>query len=209
MKLLVFDTETTGIIPKIIPHISKCPHILQFSYIIYDLDKYKILEEYNRIIHISKDIEISSDSISIHGINKEKTNKSRTNIINCLINFDKKIKNCDIVVGHNIDFDLKMVNIECYRNNMSPIFNENQSILCTMKEGIELCKIEAVNSKGSYFKWPKLIELHEKLFKSRPSNLHDAYNDILICLRCACFIIKKSDIYYKDSVFKRKIKNLL
>ena len=36
MLLLVFDTETTGIIPKNVSDIDKCPYILQFSYIVYN-----------------------------------------------------------------------------------------------------------------------------------------------------------------------------
>jgi hypothetical protein len=36
----------------------------------------------------------------------------------------------------------------------------------------------------SYLKYPKLIELHEKLFNVTPNNLHNSLNDILVTLRC-------------------------
>ena len=209
MKILVFDTETTGILPKIITNINNCPHILQLSYIVYDLNKYKIEEEYNKIIHVPQSTIINKECISIHGITKIDTQKSKTTIFNSLKNFNKKVNDCQVIIGHNIDFDMKMINIECKRYNMDPIFpNKNKNILCTMKEGIDLCKIVATNSKGTYYKWPKLSELHEYLFNKKPNNLHDAYNDILVCLRCAVFILNKTDICTKDSVFKRKIKNL-
>lgn len=210
MLLLVFDTETTGVIPKEIYNIENCPYILQFSYIVYDLKKYKIVKEYNKIIHIPKNIPISEESTKIHNITKYDTNKSRTQIISCLQEFKKHVDICDYIIGHNVDFDIKMVEIECQRNNMYVnIFDKSNKILCTMQNGIDICKIESENVMGKYYKWPKLSELHKKLFNIMPKNLHDAYNDILICLRCAVFIINKIDICYKDSVFKRKIKNLI
>jgi len=210
MLLLVFDTETTGIIPKEIYNIEKCPYIIQFSYIIYDLNNYKILKEYNKIIHIPKHIIISEESTKIHNITNIETNRSRTNIVQCLNEFKTNINACDYIIGHNIDFDIKMVQIECQRNNIyTNIFNKSNKIFCTMLNSIDLCKIEATNSIGKYYKWPKLSELHENLFNTVPTNLHDAYIDTLICLRCAVFIINKIDICYKDSVFKRKIKNLI
>ena len=33
-------------------------------------------------------------------------------------------------------------------------------------------------------KVPKLLELHEKLFNTTPSNLHNSLIDIYVCLRC-------------------------
>ena len=89
MLLLVFDTETTGIIPKNVSDIDKCPYILQFSYIVYNTDTFKIVNEYNKIIHIPKSIEISEESTKIHGITKKNTNSSRTSIESCLKEFKK------------------------------------------------------------------------------------------------------------------------
>lgn len=210
MLILVFDTETTGVIPKEIYNIEKCPYIIQFSFIVYDIKNYKIINEYNKIINIPKHIEIPDESTKIHGINKLQTNRSRTSITSCLQNFKKFVDKCDYIIGHNIDFDIKMVEIECQRNNIYVnIFDKPTKLFCTMQNSIDICKIEAVNIMGKYYKWPRLSELHEKLFNTTPNNLHDAFNDILICLRCAVFIMNKTDICYKDSVFKRKIRNLI
>tara|TARA_B100002019_G_C21199760_1_gene563346 strand:+ start:326 stop:958 length:633 start_codon:yes stop_codon:yes gene_type:complete len=210
MLILVFDTETTGVIPKEIYNIEKCPYIIQFSFIVYDIKNYKIVHEYNKIINIPKHIEIPDESTKIHGITKLQTNRSRTTITSCLQNFKKFVDKCDYIIGHNIDFDIKMVEIECQRNNIYVnIFDKPTKLFCTMQNSIDICKIEAVNIMGKYYKWPRLSELHEKLFNTTPNNLHDAFNDILICLRCAVFIMNKTDICYKDSVFKRKIRNLI
>ena len=66
---------------------------------------------------------------------------------------------------------------------------------CTMKNSIELCKIEAISKNGDkYFKYPKLSELYVELFKKEPKNTHNALIDILICMRCFCKMELKTDI---------------
>jgi DNA polymerase III epsilon subunit-like protein len=35
-----------------------------------------------------------------------------------------------------------------------------------------------------YLKYPKLAELHYELFNKTPNHLHNAFNDVLICLKC-------------------------
>ena len=45
-----------------------------------------------------------------------------------------------------------------------------------------------------YLKFPKLNELHMKLFNSSPRNLHNSLNDVLICFRCYYMIEHKVDI---------------
>ena len=48
MKILVFDVETTGLLPKIIKNedIDKYPYIIQLSYILFDKDRNKIEEKF-------------------------------------------------------------------------------------------------------------------------------------------------------------------
>jgi hypothetical protein len=58
-----------------------------------------------------------------------------------------------------------------------------------MVNSIELCSIvvEAIDRKGQpykYKKFPRLSELHQKLFGNIPENLHDSMVDTMACLRC-------------------------
>ena len=76
-----------------------------------------------------------------------------------------------------------------------------ENIYCTMKESIELCNITLVNRFGKpYLKFPKLLELHTKLFETTPHNLHNSFNDILVTLRC--FMKLKYNIDLKISCDK-------
>ena len=99
---------------------------------------------------------------------------------------------CDLFVGHNVSFDKRMVMVEGIRNK---IRMNVSNTYCTMKNSVNLCKIEVINSDGEkYFKYPKLSELYNELFKKEPRNTHNALIDILICMRCFCKIELKTDI---------------
>jgi hypothetical protein len=74
---------------------------------------------------------------------------------------------------------------------------------CTMQESVDLCAIEVLNKKGElYYKFPKLIELHEKLFQTQPKNLHNSLNDVLVCLRCFYKLKFDADILEKSEPIK-------
>jgi DNA polymerase III epsilon subunit-like protein len=55
-------------------------------------------------------------------------------------------------------------------------------IFCTMVASTDLCAI--AHKDGNGFKWPKLIELHTKLFGAGFGGQHDASEDVLACARC-------------------------
>ena len=215
MRILVFDTETTGL-PKskiISPEtLHLWPHIVQFSYVIYDTEVNDIVETSDSIVKINDDVFIPEEVIKIHGITNEISKNNGINIIFVLHNFFEHLKTVDLLVGHNISFDINMVKVELNRliveNGTSIIHRWNldlltnfENIYCTMKESIELCNIQLVNRFGKpYLKFPKLLELHTKLFETTPHNLHNSFNDILVTLRC--FMKLKYNIDLKISCDK-------
>lgn len=203
MRVLVFDTETTGLPQsKIIsPDTLKLwPHIVQFSYVIYDTDANDIVVSSDDIVKVGKDVVISDGSIELHGITKEISQNKGKNINELIDVFCNHLKSVDVLVGHNIEFDIKMLKVELlrfiysntisdeksikYKNNLYDLSNF-ENIYCTMQKSIDLCGIKKQDKFGKeYNKYPKLIELHQKLFNTSPDNLHNAFNDILITLRC-------------------------
>ncbi len=162
MKLLVFDTETTGL-PKNNPSIyytSQWPHIVQFSFLIYDTDYHTIESEHDYIIKVPDYIKISDESINIHGITKEKSMKEGIPITDVIKIFKEKMSECDIIVGHNISFDKRMVIVESIRHKIKNFFPKlENNYFCTMKKGKSLCEIVAKNSKTGeeFIKIPHVI----------------------------------------------------
>ena len=203
MRFLVFDTETTGL-PKtklINPDtLHLWPHIVQFSYIIYDSSLNDIVESKNYIIKVPDKFIISEESSKIHGITNEISTKLGVEINEVIIEFFYLLRTVDKLVGHNIEFDINMIKIELLRIINTKLTSEEQlkhykydlhyimyyeNICCTLKDTIKYCNIQLFDKFGKpYLKYPKLIELHEKLFNSTPNNLHNSFNDILVTLRC-------------------------
>ena len=212
MKVLVFDTETTGLPTERNASITqpwKWPHIVQISYIMYDTDTRTMLSVQDHIIKIGEEVVITPGSQKIHGISKSQCNRSGIDIKTALDEFNTYLRQADVVVGHNISFDKRMVMVESIRNRMSQYFTvdgRKKTEYCTMKRATEFCSIEATSAKGEkYFKYPTLSELHIKLFKDTPNGVHDSMADVLICLRCYAMLEYKNDITRGKCV---KLKNL-
>ena len=103
MKVLVVDTETTGLPEKWNPSIfsqkEKWPHIIQLSYLLYDTNINKIISCVDEIIKLDYHIPISSESIKIHGINRTTSHRKGISINKALLGFYEAFEACDIVVG--------------------------------------------------------------------------------------------------------------
>ncbi len=216
MKILVFDTETTGLPSErnaSIRDVTKWPHIIQLSYILYDIDMKKTLCCVDDIIKLDDNVEISEKSIELHNITRSISNRKGILISEAINNFNMVLETADVVVAHNLSFDKKMIMVECVRLNTKQYFTNTSGRgvkeYCSMKNSVELCKIERVNSKGEkYYKYPTLSELHNYLFGYYPENVHDSMADVLICLRCYYKMFKEIDILTNGCSIIKKLYKL-
>ena len=215
MKLLVYDTETTGLPPKGERFVNKTnvgqwPYTVQFSYVIYDTDANKLLKTYDSIIKLPAGVIITEESYSFHHISN-KMSETRGKDINVVLReFLTDCSQVDMLVGHNINFDYNMVKAEMMRNQYMPEDSKmlaSKRMYCTARETYGYCSIPAINWKGEkYFKYPTLTELYEKLFEVKPQNLHNSLNDVLVTLRCVVKFRFNKDV---NSEVKSLIVNLL
>lgn len=225
MRVIVFDTETTGL-PKtrVLTHglLNLWPYIVQLSYLIYDSNEKELIKIRDCIIKIPYNVEIPQESINLHGITNDISYSQGINIEIIIEEFMEDLKNCDYIIGHNIEFDINMIKAELMRLNMNidknmnlyynyiEFLSECKKYYCTMQETIDLCAIKQINKQGKeYFKFPKLIELHQKLFNTSPKGLHNSLNDILICLRCFYKIKFNKDIIDENNEINNLINELL
>ena len=215
MIALIFDTETTNLPPRNCNSwetmLLKFPNIIQFSFILFDQDKCKILESHDYIIKVPLDTDISEGSIKLHGITMEISQSKGILIKDALKIFEKCYKKADVIVAHNLEFDKKMVQVESLRAEMATIIDEkhNKEFYCTMQNSIDLCNIIATNMLGPYKKFPRQNELHLKLFGTEPKNLHNSFNDILVCLRCYIKMKMDKDVTEKNAKLKKMFLTLL
>jgi DNA polymerase III epsilon subunit-like protein len=223
MKILIFDTETTGLPKsKIISEdtLDKWPHIVQFSYLLFDVSENTIVETNDYIIKMKDGIVIPPESIAIHRITNEISENQGVSIEVALKHFFLTLRKVDLLVGHNISFDINMLYIELLRIIYSQtvinpykldlhLITNFKNTYCTMQESFDLCSIKKTNKYGKeYKKFPKLSELHEILFKINPKNLHNSLVDILITLRCFMKLKYEKDILLDCNNYIEIVNNL-
>ena len=191
MKLLIFDTETTGLPPdRHTPLIAtaRWPHIVQLSYMLYDTDTHQIIKIVDTLVQLSPNICIPEVCTKIHGITHKMCDDKGKDIKDILLEFNNALIEADRLIGHNIKFDKNILTVEYIRNRLINNFLDNNVPIpefCTMLNSIELCSLYRTNNSGmQYKKYPKLVELHEKLFNETPNGLHNAMADVIVCLRC-------------------------
>jgi DNA polymerase III epsilon subunit-like protein len=188
MKIIIFDTETTGL-PKgkniSFEDVEKWPYIVQFSWLEIILGDKPSYELNNYFINIKPEVVLSEESIKIHGITREKLEKEGVNLRDILKLFMEKVNKSDFLVAHNLNFDYNMLQVECLRNFIPPKIPVSLIQFCTMKYGEGICDIYIAGKYGKKFrKFPRLGELYIKLFNEEVENYHDARVDIICCGRC-------------------------
>ena len=264
VKICVFDTETTGLPPylpgkdwsernaneaklldysdlgKSSPMWEQILHlwssIIQFSYIIYDLETPNNSKIFNKYIIIPENVIIEESSIKIHHIDREKIQnepaEKKALIRDVISEFMRDIMDKDVVtiVGHNVQFDRKMIIAELLRlsrdnrnaesENWLKFLMNNDNFTCTMCVTAPICNIQiAVNYKDKKtgqdkvfykVKDPKLIESYQYYFGYSPDadSLHDALIDVILCL---CIFMKykyNEDICGKNEIITSYISKL-
>ena len=187
MRILVVDTETTGL-PYYENAIRIFPSIVQWSFVVFDTETETLIHEHDYIIK-ALDI-ISPESAFIHGITPEINERQGIDFKEIYPKFIECVQSSDMIVGHNIDFDLNVIQSVCRRTCHEFIIPP--IIYCTMKSSRQLCCIK----RNGYLKYPKLIELYEFLFNETPVGLHNSMKDVWVCLRCFCMLKYQKNIEY-------------
>ncbi|NVP17871.1 3'-5' exonuclease [Candidatus Gracilibacteria bacterium] len=179
MKIFVFDTETTGFINKKETDLDLQPRIVQFAGILGNLENGKFIEEKRINILINPKMPIPYASSQVHHIYDIDVKNAPTieEVINDIL---EHITLPDVIIGHNIEYDEDVLKIELKRLEMEYKYKPKQ-VLCTMKTTVDFCSIQG---NGERFKYPKLGELHKKLFGEYFIGAHDAMVDVEATLRC-------------------------
>ncbi len=177
---LFFDTETTGL-PKNwkapVTDLKNWPRLVQLAFLIFDKNGTK-LSEGNFIIK-PEGFNIPADVSMIHGISHDRAVREGVSLTEVLNAFHSLIDNSEVLVAHNISFDAMIVGAEFLRMGLTnPIPSKKK--VCTMESSTNYCAIQ-----GPYgYKWPKLSELHYKLFRTGFEEAHNAAVDINATAKC-------------------------
>ncbi|MCQ2159700.1 MAG: leucine-rich repeat protein [Bacteroidales bacterium] len=177
---LFFDTETTGL-PRDYKAPSTStnnwPRMVQLSWVSQDKDG-KTIKKGNYIIR-PEGFSIPTQASDIHGITTSRALREGVSLRQALNEFLEDAKQAKVLVGHNVSFDMKVLGCECVRLFGSDSIRSMKSI-DTMEAATNYCAIP-----GYYgYKWPKLQELHRKLFGYEFDDAHDSSADIAATAKC-------------------------
>ena len=179
---LFFDTETTGL-PRNwsapVSDLNNWPRLVQLAFEVYENGVKTKSEDY---IIAPEGFFIPIETSNIHGITTERAMKEGLPLWSVLKEFKSLVEKADFLVAHNMSFDEKIIGAEFLRCNFSDILATKKKI-CTKDESVDFCAIPGVNGKIGY-KWPKLSELHLKLFNTEFADSHNASADIDATAKC-------------------------
>ncbi|MDT3740076.1 MAG: 3'-5' exonuclease [Candidatus Kapabacteria bacterium] len=193
---LFFDVETTGL-PKYknapVSDIDAWPRIVQIAWQLYDINQ-KLIVEKSYIVKPEGFI-IPKRAIEIHGITNEIAQNEGKDLDFVLQSFKKVLLDCEYVIAHNFEFDSGVVRTEFSRKFKKSGITNKKSI-CTMKSTTKFCKL-TYNPKYGDYKWPKLSELHMKLFNFEFENSHNSLYDVRATAKCFWELKSKYGFYYE------------
>jgi len=167
VKILCVDTETSELLSNKTTDTCK---IVQLSWITYNTETHE-QEENDFILNIHQEVNNSH----IHRITTEMSQKGYdfSDIFEIFFN---DLRNCDFLLGHNLKYDLNMLEVELFRLGEDDLIDELYA-----KRYKDTMLMGAKNNKGKY---QTLIGLHETLFIQPFDGAHSAIEDVRATLAC-------------------------
>ena len=179
---LIFDTETTGFPRDFnapLNDFDNWPRLVQIAWQLHDHEG-NLVEQKDFIIR-PDGYTIPFKAEQVHGISTQLAMVSGVEIKNVLNEFQKAVAQCSLIAGHNVMFDLKITGSELLRNDFNNVL-ANKPYVDTMAESTNYCALPG--GRGGGFKYPKLSELHQKLFNNAFEEAHNAAADVVATARC-------------------------
>jgi DNA polymerase III epsilon subunit-like protein len=174
---LFFDTETTGLYEKGADwqrDYKKYPYALSLSWRLNGgKTHYYLIHQEGR--------KVPAEATKCNGITTRMANSPTAKPAKWVYDlFLAEAIRCNTVIGHNVYFDVSIV-----KANIIRTYGPNSPEVVTVCEALHKDKrIDTMRSTVFMFgKWPKLIELHQHLFK-QDFKSHDAMEDMLATERC-------------------------
>ena len=186
MLILVFDTETNNLINK--PALTHDEfYIVQLSWIVYNT---KTTQKSENDIILKIPLPITNSHI--HGITNSMSQLGYPfeEIIDI---FMDDVQTSDLIVGHNLQYDLNALEIELDRYHLYDYIDMlyNKKHYDTMLSSVNLLKIPG---KYGRYKYPKLCELYQHFYGCHFENQHNSLYDVRATLDC--FVYLQSDRSY-------------
>lgn len=178
MRILIFDTETSGLNPQ-------WNVILQLSYQIVDSDSWITRKTVNHYFSWPENkARVTLEAITVNGLSEEVlSSKPLSNRKTALEEFVADKDSCDLLVAHNLEFDKNFIIASCREEGVKYANSGWSKSYDTMKRTTNYCQIP--KDWGNGYKWPKLTELADCLYINYSNiSLHDSSGDVELTKLC-------------------------
>jgi DNA polymerase III epsilon subunit-like protein len=203
IKILVFDTETTGLPKHYKPaeeDLDNYPSVLQLGAQLVEIDvdnplQVNIIYKLNMLVRPyrnGKEVSIHPKAEAVHGITFETANALGESIETTALLFQGLCNSADFIVCHNYTFDRNVMVSELLRLGIEAKYKRGAKVFCTMKFSTNLLKLP-----GKYkdqFKFPRLDELFKHLTGREMQEhykAHDAEGDVAATVHCLVELINQ------------------
>lgn len=161
MKVIYFDTETTGLLkPKSMP-LNKQPYIIDLGAVVVE-DK-KIIQRYSQLV--KPPIEIDSTITKITKITNDDL-KDQPTFKDVYEELKNLFADTDFLVAHNAKFDMGMLRNELIRLGKLDDFPMPKHVVCTVEEFMPV-----------FGRYAKLTEVYKKVMGVTLDEKHRALSD--------------------------------
>src|SRR5690606_37679785 len=117
-------------------------------------------------------------AIKLHGITDEKAEKEGVLFTKILNNkgFGEIIKNVDIIIGHNVYFDVSILMNELWRSKYVKLYDKLSKLVNTSNIVDSMCWDF---NRPNRYRYTKLCNLHEMFCDFQPKICHTAKDDVI------------------------------
>lgn len=179
MKAAVFDCEACGLIANSGISVDKQPRLIEFYGCIVE-DDGTVEKELHFLCN--PEMKIPKEITNITGIDDSMVSGA-PKFRDMLDQLQDFFFDADAAVGHNLTYDLSVLNFELQRANIKPDLFYPEVLICT---------VEATEHFKGYRL--SLTELHEYLFKANFTGAHRAKADVQATARCYVELLNRGVI---------------
>lgn len=183
MEILLFDTETTGLLKPSPAKLELQPYIIELYACVIDED-FNMLREFESFFSV--DFKLDDIITKITGI-KDETLIGKPTFRSKYTELAKFFTGVDAMVAHNLEFDKGMLGNELLRCDKLMQFPWPRHHICTVEKSMPV--------RGYRL---SLAKLHQEITGKGFADAHRAKNDVYALVRCFHGLVEKGYIKLED-----------